>query len=317
MASGKGIVVEGRLRAARLPDFLVIGAMKAGTTSLYHYMAAHPDVFMASVKELDFFVESANWGRGLDWYGKQFGGAGDAIAVGEASTAYSKHPVVPGVPQRIATCIPGCRMIYVLRDPIDRIRSHYQHRVAIGAERAPLAEAVLGDPVYLACSRYSWQIERYLEHFPGDQLLLITSERLRSDRTATMQRVFRFIGVDPHILPTTMDQEYYRTDGRANYPPTLGKLRHALKEHVPAAKRAKEFVGSTLPRVFRGSRQAGGPRVGPNGAATRATISEDTRLRLSEMLHDDVRRLGRYLLEGTEGWSLGPTTRLGDDRNAP
>jgi hypothetical protein len=293
------IVVEGmHPREERIPDFLVIGAMKAGTTSLYHYLAAHPDVFMASVKELDFFVETANWRRGLNWYARQFNRARGAAAAGEASTAYSKHPIVPGVPERIATVIPRCKMIYVLRDPIDRIRSHYQHRVAIGSERARIEDAVIENPIYVACSRYASQIERYLDHFPREQLLLITAENLRGDRAATMRRVFGFIGVDEEIVPATLDTEYYRTAGRAGYPPIVGKLRHALK-YVPAAKRAKEFVDSTLPRLVR-ARHADAP------VNTGASMPSDTRLQLIELLHDDVERLGRYLPEGTEGWSVDP-----------
>ena len=123
----------------RLPSFLVIGAMKAGTTSLYHYLHAHPQVFMPSIKELDFFVAGGNWGRGLHWYQKQFAGAGPgAVAVGEASTMYTKYPSVDGVPERIAAHLPEVRLVYVVRDPIDRIRSHYRHRVAVGTgDRVP------------------------------------------------------------------------------------------------------------------------------------------------------------------------------------
>lgn len=282
-----------------LPNFLVIGAMKAGTTSLYHYLQAHPDIFMSSVKELDFFVEKANWQRGLDWYRKQFNGAHGAVAVGEASTAYSKHPVVPGVPERIASHIPRCRLIYVLRDPVERIRSHYQHRVAVGAERATLEEAVLRDPVYLACSRYSGQIERYLEHFPRQQLLLITSEDLRVDRAATMGRVYRFLGVNPDFLPETLSQEYYRSRSRAMYTPTVWKLRHALKEHVPAAKRAKEFADSTLPRLLARTSTVGAKRPSPTPG-----LSDDVRHQLIDLLSDDVLRLRRYLPEGSVRWCV-------------
>ena len=287
-----------------LPTFLVIGAMKAGTTSLYHYLAAHPDVYMATVKELDFFVEAANWDRGTDWYRKQFDDARGATAIGEASTAYTKYPVVPGVPERIAGVIPDCRLIYVLRDPIDRIRSHYQHRVAIGTERAPLEEAVIEDPVYLASSRYAAQIERYLERFPREQLLLITSEHLRSDRAETMRRVFRFVGVDEGIVPTTMDQEYYRTEGRAKFPPIVGKLRHALKEHVPAAKRAKELVDSTLPRLMPSHRAAA-----KDASSADTSIPSATRVRLTQLLQADVDRLARYLPGDMDGWSVVPCDR--------
>jgi hypothetical protein len=296
------------LERARRPDFLVIGAMKAATTSVYHYLAGHPDVFMAGVKELDFFVATGNWDRGIGWYEKQFEAAGDAVVAGEASTAYTKHPVVPGVPERIATLLPDCRLIYVLRDPVDRIRSHYQHRVAIGTERAPIEEAVLSDPVYLACSRYASQMERYLEWFPRDQLLLLTSERLRADRLATMREMFGFLGVDEQVVPATLDREYYRSEGRATYPPIMGKLRHALKEHVPAAKRAKEFVDSTLPGLIGRSRpdRRGSLRGAPTASVS---IPTETRRQLFELLHDDVQRLGSYITEGTEDWSIRPPDR--------
>jgi hypothetical protein len=211
------------------------------------------------------------------------------------------------VPERIATVVPDCRMIYVLRDPVDRIRSHYQHRVAIGTERAAIEEAVIADPVYLACSRYASQIERYLEWFPRDRLLLLTSEQLRAERLETMRRVFGFLGVDEQVVPSTLDREYYRTEGRATYPPIVGKLRHALKEHVPAAKRAKEFVDSTLPRVVGRSRSESGGRQRRDPAP--ASIPPETRRRLFELLHDDVDRLGSYITEGTEGWSIRPPDR--------
>jgi hypothetical protein len=286
----------------RLPDFVVIGAMKAGTTSLYHYLAGHPDIFMASVKELDFFVESGNWRRGLDWYMRRFEGT-SAVAAGEASTAYSKYPVVPGVPERIARVIPACKIVYVVRDPIERIRSHYQHRVAIGAERASLPEAVARDPVYIACSSYAMQLERYLDRFPSTQILLLTAERLRRDREATMRRTYRFIGVDEHVVPPTLGTEYYRTDGRARYPPIAARVRHALKERVPAAKRAKELVDSTLPRALRSRRRPGEP------PAIAFTVPDETRERLLAALRDDIDRLAAYAPEAVDDWSLDPHDR--------
>ena len=101
-----------------------------------------------------------------------------------------------------------------------------------------------------------------------------------------------------------MDQEYYRTEGRARFPPIVGKLRHALKEHVPAAKRAKELVDSTLPRLMPSHR-------GGELASTRAdaTIPSATRLRLTELLQADVDRLARYLPDGMEEWSVVPHDR--------
>ena len=295
----RSVVERTRPVRGRFPDFIVIGAMKAGTTSLYHYLAGHPQIFMASVKELDFFVEGGNWRRGLDWYRRRFEAADDGSTPGEASTAYSKHPVVPGVPERIASVLPGCKLIYVLRHPIDRIRSHYEHRVAIGSERSPLPEAVIRDPIYAACSSYSMQIERYLEVFPREQLLLLTAEGLRSDREATVREVFAFLGVDPSVIPPTLGTEYYRTEGRARFPPIAARVRHAVKQHVPGAKRAKELVDSTLPRVvrFKPKTSAPMPRV-------TTVVPEATRESLLAMLSDDLDRLSTYLPGAVEGWSL-------------
>lgn len=94
-----------------LPNFLVIGAMKAGTTSMHRYLDAHPDVFMATQKELNFFIEELNWSKGLGWYEERFAEAGDATARGEASPGYAGYPVRRGVPERIAATLPDARFV--------------------------------------------------------------------------------------------------------------------------------------------------------------------------------------------------------------
>ena len=96
-----------------------------------------------------------------------------------------------GVPARIADHIPRARLVYVVRDPIDRIRSHYQTRLTEGTERSPIDRAVRENPIYLDYSRYAMQLDRYLDHFPREQLLVITAEDLRGDRRATIQKVVR------------------------------------------------------------------------------------------------------------------------------
>jgi hypothetical protein len=283
------------------PNFIVIGAMKAGTTSLYHYLRSHPQVFMAPIKELDFFVEDGNWKRGFAWYTKQFEEAGPhAIAVGEASTAYSKHPSVPGVPERIAAHIPHARLIYILRDPIERIRSHYQHRVSVGAEREPLHRAVTHNAMYLDCSRYAAQVDEYLRYFNRDQLLLITSERLRHDRAETVSRVYEFLGVTPDHIPKDLDREFYKSRDRPTFAPVAWRLRHVLKRHFPATKRAKEVVDTALPRLF-GRSAAEGPA---QQDFAEPIISDTLRSELIQDLRDDLLRLSRYMDEGFDCWGL-------------
>jgi hypothetical protein len=289
-----------RRGTAGLPNFLIIGAMKSGTTSLYHYLRDHPQVYMASIKELDFFVEGGNWRRGVNWYRRQFEGAHQAVAIGEASTAYSKYPTVPGVPQKIATHLPDVRLIYVVRDPIDRIRSHYAHLVAVGTERQPIEKAVLENPIYLTCSRYASQIEQYLQYFPRKRLLLVTSDDLWHSRQSTLHRVYAFLDVDSGFVPETLTREFLKTGERARYGQAAGWLRHKLKRSFPASKRAKEFIDSSLPRTLN---RVLGRRDGEEKALF-FRIPEHVRQELAEQLKDDVRRLQTYMPEGFDGWGL-------------
>jgi hypothetical protein len=255
------------------------------------------------VKELDFFAEGANWSRGLDWYRSQFCGAGDALARGEASTLYTKYPQYDGVPERIAGVVPDVRLIYLVRDPIVRMRSHYQHRVALGAETAPPEVALLEKPIYLAYSKYGMQLERYLDHFSREQLLVVTSEGLRHDRAATVRRVYEYLGVDPTLSPPALETEFYTTAQRRSYPPLVWTARKFVKRHVPQAKRAKELVDSL---VARRSGPGSGDTAAAQAAATRAdtVISPALREQLADLLRDDVGRLRGYLPPGFDGWGL-------------
>lgn len=292
--------------APDLPTFIVIGAMKAGTTSLYHYLRSHDQIFMSRIKELDFFVEEKNWSRGFDWYRRQFHSSGGYRARGEASTLYSKWPEYDGVPERIAGILPGVSLIYVVRDPITRMRSHYQHRVMIGAETAPPDVALLENPTYLATSRYGMQLERYLGHFPREQILIVTSEALRSDRRATVEGVYDFLGVDSSRMPDVIGTEFYRTAERRTYPPAVWWVRRVAKKHAPQAKRAKELVDSVLARrADRGPGADAEPGGAAGGEPDDAVISIELRKRLADLLQDDVARFRAHMPPDFDGWGVG------------
>ena len=183
--------------------------MKGGTTSLWSYLQAHPDVFMSAQKELDFFYRGEKWRRGVQWYAAQFRDGSAAAATGEASPRYTKCHLVPDLPRRIAAVLPDARLVYCLRDPVERLRSHYLHRVDKDG-RSLDPKAMLHSTNLLMTSRYAFQIECFLEHFDREQLLLITSERLRTQRAATMRQVYDFIGVDPTIA-LDLSVEHHRT----------------------------------------------------------------------------------------------------------
>lgn len=214
----------------RLPTFVVIGAMKGGTTSLAAYLAGHPDVFMSSPKEPRYFTKE--WERGREWYESLFEAGRTAAARGEASTDYTKAPQVEGAPARLAQVVPDAKLLYLVRNPVDRIRSHYVHRssryVETKIERRPLDVAVRHDPMYLDWTRYGAQLDRYLEHFPREQLLVVSSERLRTSRRETLAEVFEFIGVDPHVDVPDLDRELNRGAGKRRIPQWVRPMRAVL-----------------------------------------------------------------------------------------
>jgi hypothetical protein len=273
-----------------LPNFLVIGAMKAGTTSVHRYLREHPQVFMPERKELNFFVAEDGWSKGTSWYERHFEAAGGAVAVGEASPNYTKYPLFAGVPERIAKLLPEVRLIYLVRHPIERIRSHYLHRVLQGKERAPLEGAVLTNPSYLATSRYAMQIEQYLEWFARERLLVITTEQLRDERVATVRRVQAFLGVDPQWSDSRLlDREFHRTsDKRVRRPLVAAALR------VPGTRALARLAPRPMRRLA--SRGIG------TGRATAIPAAVEARLRAE--LRDDVARLRVHIGERFDGWGI-------------
>ena len=273
-----------------MPTFLIIGAMKAGTTSLYHLLGSHPDVFLPENKEPDFFVTQKAWSNGVDWYRSLFVGAGGARAVGEASTSYSKCTEFPGVPERIARLLPDVRLVYVLREPISRMRSMYLHNVRQGREVAPVDEALLSRPMYLDASRYALQLDAYLEHFARAQIHVLLSEDLRREPQATIAELARFLGLDT-------------------------SHRFAARDYNVAAERRRETAWSRAARRLPLYRTA--LRLAPDAltrqlyrTATRpapaawAHPSTETIAVLTERLQPDLMRLQGHLGEGFDAWGL-------------
>jgi Sulfotransferase domain len=185
------------LRRDVLPTFALIGAMKAGTTSIYGALSEHPQVFMCHPKEPQFFTNQ--WDRGLSWYEELFAPGGDALARGDASTSYTDFPRKPDAAARIHRVVPDIRLVYAVRDPVARMRSHYRHRMSDGTECRPVESALLDD-LYLDRSRYGLQVQQYLRYFAREQLLVLQSEDLLSGG-GSWARLLDFIGVDSSYLP--------------------------------------------------------------------------------------------------------------------
>jgi hypothetical protein len=168
--------------------------MKCGTTSLYNYLQAHPDVVMSRIKEPSYFCHS--YDEPLSWYHSLFPERGDAI-IGEASTHYTKYPIHQGVPRRIHNVLPTARLIYLVRDPVERIVSQYVHERSRAEEDRPLSECLELDEKnpYIAYSCYALQMKQYRAYFDDAQLLVVDAENLKHNRRATLRQILDFIGV--------------------------------------------------------------------------------------------------------------------------
>ncbi|HXV28137.1 MAG TPA: sulfotransferase, partial [bacterium] len=181
-----------------LPNLIIIGAKKCATTSLHYYLSLHPDIFMSAHKELNFFVKGAGWEKGVAWYEKQF--PVPAKVRGESSPNYTQFPMFGGVPERMHQVIPGAKLIYVLRDPVEQIISAYLQDVKAGIESRTLEEIIKTDSEqtpYIYSARYYFQVEQFLKYYPLARFLIIASEDLKTNAAGVMRQIFGFLGVNP------------------------------------------------------------------------------------------------------------------------
>jgi hypothetical protein len=202
-----------RKRHAELPNLIIIGGLKCGTTSIHHYLGLHPQIHMSKPKELNFFVEELNWDLGLDWYASRFDNRFKVR--GESSPHYTNLPRFKGVPARIEEHCPDARLLYMVRDPIKRILSHWVHATGAGYETRELVPT-LSDPdsSYTQRSLYWMQLQPYLELFDREQIEVIAQEELQSEREETMRKAFRFAGVDESFTSEQFDREWEKSSAK-------------------------------------------------------------------------------------------------------
>jgi hypothetical protein len=208
-----GRVPRRRRRHAELPNLIIIGGLKCGTTSLHHYLGLHPEIHMSKPKELNFFVEELNWDLGLDWYRGRFD---DRFPVrGESSPHYTNLPRYTGVAERIREHCPDAKLLYMVRDPISRILSHWRHGTGAGYETRPMEEVLTrDDQTYVTRSMYRQQLQPYIKLFDREQIEVIAQEELQTDREGTMRRAFRFAGVDENFTSEQFDREWEKSTAK-------------------------------------------------------------------------------------------------------
>lgn len=273
------------------PTFLVIGAMKCGTTSLHHYLSLHPEIGMTAEKEVSFFVAERTWERGQDWYRAWF--SPDDPVRGDASPSYAA-PRFEGVPGRIHALVPDVKLVYLVRDPIDRSVAHYTHKRWEGAETRPFPEAVR-DPEapYVGSSRYAAQIDRFLPYFEPEAILVVDQDDLRDRRRETLRRVFAFIGADPDHWDARYQFRHHQTGRKRRLTP-LGQ-RFVQTPAFRQFRRLPDGVRWHAERVLTWPVSRG---------VSKPIVSPALRAELEDVFRDDVARLRAMTGQPFAGWSL-------------
>ena len=293
---------RGRSRGA-LPNLVVIGGLKCGTTSLHHYLNLHPQVEMSRPKELNYFIEELNWDLGPDWYASHFRAA--APVRGETSPHYTSRPRFEGVAARMRELLgPEARLVYVVRDPIDRLLSHYVHNLGAGYEERSLVEALDDEhSAYVERGRYFFQLEPYIESFGRERVEIVAHEDLRAEREATMRRVFAFLGVDESFRSKQFGREWETGSARGG-----SRRFRALDRAVRLpGLRAVDRNFDRLPERLRWIVERTVHDPG-SGAAPKPELPGELHARLIGLFREDVGRL-EDLAGRRFGWLEGAGAR--------
>ena len=272
-----------------LPNLIVIGAMKGGTSSLHFYLRQHPQIAMSAEKELNFFIEEKRWGRGVEWYASQFR---DFPVRGEVSPNYTACKRFPGVPERMYALVPDAKLIYLVRDPVERAISHWIHNYSQSLESRRCDDAVL-DWRYVERSQYWRQLKVFLEWFPAHRILVVETEALRRRRVETLRGIFKFLSVEPEFR----------------------SARFRLERHRSSLKRRKTRIGSWL--AERGLEKRLNRLPQPwrwqlkfllflpfSRSIPRPVLSQSTLDQFVECVRDDVAKLRGFTGQSFADWSI-------------
>ncbi len=276
-----------------LPDFLIIGAMKAGTTSLHSYLGKHPEIHTSELKEINFFSSEENYNKGIHWYKKHF--ITKKKIKGESSQSYSRAHMTKNVPDKIHETIPNVKLIYILRDPVERIISHYYETVSQDTYILKnFVSSIIKNPnnKWVKTSSYFWQLEKYLPYFKREQFLFITSEELKKSKLETLNKVFSFLDVEEINDEIIFDFEKNTRSEKKIYLPIIKKIsKSKLSKLIPISlKRKIKF--SRLAQKF------GRKKI------NKISFSEEDKSKLRDILAPDVERLKKFTGNNFSEWSF-------------
>jgi Sulfotransferase domain len=293
----------------RLPNFLIIGAAKSGTTTLYEYLCRHPQIFMSTPKEPEFFARDENYARGIEWYSSLFDNAEPHQICGEASTIYTRSPQFPDAAARIAKHVPQAKLIYLMRHPVDRTYSHYVQRIKTAQNKKEqleiqetFEEQIHRESFFIDSGNYLLQIEQYLPFFPKESFLFLLMEDLIFDLPATLAKVCKFLGIDHTLdliqgLPITANQAKTHENWFVR-----SRITAPLKP-IPGVSR----LASLLPQNIRDLTYDVLKQMPANSQVKKkyipATMLSETRQQLLETFREPNQKLAQFLDRDLSNWN--------------
>ncbi len=203
------------------------------------------------------------------------------------------YPEHPEAPERMAALVPDARLIYLIRHPVDRVRSQYAHNLDRALEARAIGEAIRHDPSYLNATRYDLQISRFEQHFQPEQMMVIVSERLRHDRNTVLTAVLDHIGVDPTVELSNTDRELNTMVDKRLAPPIVNRARRTARALG---------VNRLLSRSSKARLRLAVSRTMPEEAVE---LSHEDRSWILSELHDDLDRLRARVGSQLDMWRLG------------
>ena len=260
------------------PDFLIVGAMKCGTSTLAVQLGLQDGIFVTTPKEPNFFSDDDVYAKGLGWYESLFRDARPGDIKGEASTHYTKLPLHPRTIERMSGVLVAPKIIYIIRNPIQRLVSHYIHEWSLEKMKADIATELEAHPEMIDYGCYGMQIEPFVQTFGAENVLLTSLEAMKVDPQGELEAVCRFIGLEtppvwhPDAGAQNVSAERYRR---------LPMQRLLVENPVAAALRR-----TLIPKAWR-------ERVRKARSMTaRPEIPDALRHRLAEVFLEDRTRLG-------------------------
>ncbi|MAY73682.1 MAG: hypothetical protein CMJ31_02980 [Phycisphaerae bacterium] len=290
----------------RLPDFLIIGGMKCGSTTLYRDLMTHPDVFFPIDKEPESLgSDHVLTEEGRAAYGALFAKAADHQLCAEASTGYTKLPDITGAARRARELIGAdLRAIYVVREPVARIVSHHHHARSGGADMPDdLLAALDSSPELLNYTRYATQVAPWIEAFGADAIRIVRFEDYTKARAETAAELSRFIGIDPKPELVQEDRVYNKSEAK---PVVTGRWRLIQGNAV--------YRAVVRPLMSQAVRDRVRALILPKSKSERARVSADIIHRVYDALEGDLEALAGIM--GSDGPVWNRETTLARYRDA-